>query len=53
MVEDATVDAEGSPTDAAAAALGALDEAPLEGHVDIYEDVHRRLQEALADVDEQ
>jgi len=39
--------------DAAADRLGKLDEAPLEEHVEIYEDVHRRLQEGLADLDEQ
>ena len=39
--------------DAAADRLGELDEAPLEEHVEIYEDVHRRLQEGLADLDEQ
>jgi len=39
--------------DAAADRLDELDEAPLEEHVAIYEDVHRRLQEGLADLDEQ
>jgi hypothetical protein len=39
--------------DAAAERLGAVREAPLEDHVEIYEDVHRRLQEGLADLDEQ
>ena len=32
--------------------LGAIDDAPLEEHVEVYEDVHRRLQEGLADFDE-
>lgn len=32
--------------------LQALDDAPLEEHVEVYEDVHRRLQEGLADLDE-
>ena len=32
--------------------LQALDEAPLEEHVEVYEDVHRQLQEGLADLDE-
>ena len=32
--------------------LQALDDAPLEEHVGVYEDVHRRLQEGLADLDE-
>jgi len=39
--------------DAAADRLDELDEAPLDEHVAIYEDVHRRLQEGLADLDEQ
>jgi hypothetical protein len=39
--------------DAAADRLAELDDAPLEEHVGIYEDVHRRLQEGLADLDEQ
>ena len=32
--------------------LQELDDAPLEQHVEVYEDVHRRLQEGLADLDE-
>jgi hypothetical protein len=32
--------------------LEAVDDAPLEEHVEVYEDVHRRLQEGLADLDE-
>jgi len=32
--------------------LQAIDDAPLEQHVAVYEDVHRRLQEGLADLDE-
>jgi hypothetical protein len=39
--------------DAAAQQLHAVDDAALEDHVEIYEDVHRRLQEGLADLDEQ
>jgi hypothetical protein len=39
--------------DAAADRLAEVDAAPLEEHVGIYEDVHRRLQEGLADLDEQ
>jgi len=39
--------------DAAAERLSELEEAPLDEHVAIYEDVHRRLQEGLADLDEQ
>jgi hypothetical protein len=38
--------------DAARDRLGAVDDAPLDQHVDVYEDVHRRLQEGLADLDE-
>jgi hypothetical protein len=38
--------------DAARARLSGVDEAPLEEHVEVYEDVHRRLQEGLADLDE-
>ena len=34
------------------ARLRALDDAPLDQHVEVYEDVHRRLQEGLADLDE-
>ena len=32
--------------------LARVDDAPLEEHVDVYEDVHRQLQEGLADLDE-
>jgi hypothetical protein len=32
--------------------LQAVDDALLEEHVEAYEDVHRRLQEGLADLDE-
>ena len=39
--------------DEAATRLADLDDAPVEAHVGIYEDVHRRLQEGLADLDEQ
>lgn len=39
--------------DAAATRLAELDDAELEEHVGVYEDVHRRLQEGLADLDEQ
>lgn len=38
--------------DEARARLAAVDDAPLEQHVEVYEDVHRRLQEGLADLDE-
>ena len=39
--------------DAAAQRLAEITDAPVESHVGIYEDVHRRLQEGLADLDEQ
>jgi hypothetical protein len=42
-----------SAADDASRQLAELDEAPLADHVEIYEDVHRRLQEGLADLDEQ
>ncbi len=38
--------------DDAAARLRDLDDAPVEEHVGIYEDAHRRLEEGLADLDE-
>lgn len=38
--------------DEAARRLGDVDDAAVEAHVEIYEDVHRRLQEGLADLDE-
>lgn len=38
--------------DDAAARLRDLDDAPVEAHVEIYEDAHRRLEEGLADLDE-
>jgi hypothetical protein len=38
--------------DAAARRLADIDDAPVDEHVDIYDDVHRRLQEGLADLDE-
>ena len=34
------------------ARLRDLDDAPLDQHVEVFEDVHRRLQEGLADLDE-
>jgi hypothetical protein len=43
----------GAPAvDAASERLTSLDDAPLEEHVEIFEDVHRQLQEGLADLDE-
>jgi hypothetical protein len=38
--------------DQAAERLRDLDDAPLDQHVEIYEDTHRRLEEGLADLDE-
>jgi hypothetical protein len=38
--------------DDARARLSEVDAAPLEEHVELFEDVHRRLQEGLADLDE-
>jgi len=37
--------------DAALIELDALDELPTSAHADVYEEVHRRLQGALADLD--
>jgi len=38
--------------DEARARLSTVDDAPLEEHVEVYEDVHLQLQEGLADLDE-
>jgi hypothetical protein len=38
--------------DTARERLADVDEAPLDEHVEVYEDVHRQLQEGLADLDE-
>jgi len=38
--------------DDAAERLRDLDDAPVDRHVAIYEDAHRRLEEGLADLDE-
>ena len=52
----ADVASSGGPSAAAAERarerLQALDDAPLDEHVEVYEDVHRQLQEGLADLDE-
>ncbi len=40
-----------SSVDAAMAELGRLDELPTSEHVAVYEDLHRQLQDALADLD--
>jgi hypothetical protein len=57
--EDPAPEATGGPrptgvgvADAAAQVLAGLDGRPLEDHVEVYEEVHRRLQEGLADLDE-
>lgn len=55
--EDGDADSDGGPSgvaaaDEAAARLRDLDGAPVEQHVAIYEDAHRRLEESLADLDE-
>jgi hypothetical protein len=48
-----TATATGVPAaDAARERLEVVDGVPLEEHVEVYEDVHRRLQEGLADLDE-
>jgi hypothetical protein len=50
---DETPAEDGVPAaDDARARLESIDEAPLDEHVGVYEDVHRRLQEGLADLDE-
>jgi hypothetical protein len=41
-----------SAVDDALARLSQTTEAPTADHVEIYDDVHRRLTDALADVDE-
>lgn len=52
-VDDADLTRTGEPrVDAALARLAEVDEAPLTEHVGIYDDVHRMLQDALADLDE-
>ena len=38
--------------DAALAGLAGLDDAPLTGHPEIFQDVHRRLQDTLAGIDD-
>jgi hypothetical protein len=48
----AVLDATGDPrVDDAMARLVDVDESPVGEHLDIYQDVHRRLHEALADLD--
>src|SRR5947208_1900296 len=41
-----------SDVDALTTRVRELDDAPVESHVEIYEDTHRRLEEGLADLDE-
>jgi hypothetical protein len=50
--EDDTPPSGVAAADEARARLDAVRDAPLEQHVEVYEDVHRRLQEGLADLDE-
>jgi hypothetical protein len=38
--------------DAAVERLGDADELPTQGHIEVYEDVHHGLREALAALDE-
>ena len=53
VTQDDADDRTGVPAaDAARDRLRALDDAPLDEHVEVYEDVHRQLQEGLADLDE-
>jgi len=52
-MHDEPQDSTGVPAaDDARERLQAVDDAPLEEHVEVFEDVHRRLQEGLADLDE-
>ena len=52
MEHSAAVDSTGDPrVDDAMARLVDVDGAPVSEHLDIYQDVHRRLHEALADLD--
>lgn len=39
--------------DAAMAELATLDELPVHDHAEVYERVHRRLQDAMVDADEE
>jgi hypothetical protein len=41
------------PVDAAVKRLDDLDNAPVSEHVEVFEDAHRQLQDALADLDEE
>jgi hypothetical protein len=50
--EDDTPSSGVAAADEARTRLDAVRDAPLEQHVEVYEDVHRRLQEGLADLDE-
>lgn len=50
--DDETASTGVAAADEAAARLRDLDDAPVEEHVEIYEDAHRRLEEGLADLDE-
>jgi hypothetical protein len=50
-VPDAAATGE-SAVDVALARLSQISETPTADHVEVYDDVHRRLTDALADVDE-
>lgn len=39
--------------DAALARIGELDDLPLTAHPEVFDDVHRRLQDALTGIDEE
>ncbi|WNI14923.1 hypothetical protein RLT57_04815 [Streptomyces sp. ITFR-21] len=49
VVVGATGNAE---VDAAVVRLGDADELPTQGHIEVYEDVHRQLRDALTALDE-
>ncbi|HVY11356.1 MAG TPA: hypothetical protein VHB18_14535 [Mycobacteriales bacterium] len=53
LPDDGAGDATGVPSvDAAIERLGDLDATPVEGHVEIFDDVQRRLHDALAELDD-
>lgn len=52
-VEDEEVESTGvASVDAALERLADLETAPVEGHVEIFDDVQRRLHDALAELDD-
>jgi hypothetical protein len=53
LANDGADEATGVPSvDAAIERLGDLDATPVEGHVEIFDDVQRRLHDALAELDD-